>query len=170
MGNLAGFDANSVQPHAGFTVLPGGEYEVVIASSVTKPNKKGTGEYLQLELQVVQGPFAGAKLTDRLNIVNDSPKAQEIALGTLSSICRAVGVLTPQDSSDLHNRPLVAVVAKTLDDRYGERNEVRYYKDRTTLAKGQPVSDPGAPPQPPLFDLPPRGTPGFPPSDDPMPF
>ncbi len=169
MGNLSGFDANKVEPAMGKRLLPAGDYEVVIVSSETKPTRKGDGEMLVLELQVVSGPFQGAKLTERLNIKNPSAQAQEIARGTLSAICRAVGVLTPEDSSDLHDRPLVAVVGLKLDEVYGPKNEVKYYKDRCRLAP-PPPADLGQPPQPPGFDLPPRGTPGFPPADDEMPF
>jgi hypothetical protein len=140
-GNLTGFDANNVQPNS-FDVLPAGEYEAVIVSSVIQPTTKGDGRYLKLELQILNGEFQNRKLWDNLNLWNPSAKAQEIARGTLSSICRAVGVLTPNDSSDLHNKPLRIKVKVEKSDEYGEQNKVVAYKPRN--AGPAPTAAPGS--------------------------
>ncbi len=124
-GNLSGFDAGQVEPNQGFDVLPAGEYEACIVASTMKPTKDGNGKYLELELQILNGPFQNRKVFDRLNLVNSSAKAVEIAKGTLSAICRAVGVLTPQDSSELHNKPLRIKVTVRKSDEYGDGNEVK---------------------------------------------
>jgi hypothetical protein len=134
-GNLSGFDAGAVAPNTGFDVLPAGEYDVVIVSSVVEPTSKGDGKFLKLELQVLNGEFQNRKLWDRLNLWNPSAKATEIARGTLSAICRAVGVLTPGDSSELHNRPLRIKVKVEKSEEYGEQNKVTGYKPRN----GQPA-------------------------------
>jgi hypothetical protein len=134
-GNLSdlSFDAKAVEPSSGFDLLPPGDYEVAIVSSDTQNTKAGTGKMVNLELQVLVGKFKGRKLFDRLNLWNPSAKAVEIARGTLSAICRAVGVLTPNDTSDLHNRPLVVKVVITKDPQYGDKNEVKAYKPRTAV-------------------------------------
>lgn len=126
-GNLSGFNAAEVEPQS-FEVLPAGDYDVAIVGSVVQATKAGDGKYLSLELQILNGPHKGRKLFDLLNLWNPSPKAKEIAQGTLSAICRAVGVLTPQDSQDLHNKPLVATVKIRKDEQYGDKNEVKGYK------------------------------------------
>ena len=128
-GNLGGFNAADVEPQS-FETLPAGDYEVAIVGSIVQANKAGTGKYLSLEMQVVSGQHKGRKLFDRLNLWNPNDKAVEIAKGTLSSICRAVGVLTPNDSADLHNRPLVASVKIEKSDQYGDKNVIRGYKRR----------------------------------------
>ncbi len=133
-GNLSGFDAGAVQPNQGFDVLPAGEYDVCIVSSAIETTAKGDGKFLKLELQVLNGEFQNRRVFDRLNLWNPSAKAQEIARGTLSAICRAVGVLTPNDSSDLHNKPLRVKVTVRKSDEYGEQNEVKAYRPRN----GQP--------------------------------
>jgi hypothetical protein len=152
-GNLAGFDANNVQPNS-FDVLPAGEYDAVIVSSVVEPTSKGDGKFLKLELQVLNGEYQNRKLTSRLNLWNPSAKAQEIARGELSSICRAVGVLTPNDSSDLHNKPLRVKVIVRKSDEYGDQNEIKAYKPRNAgpgpaapggNGKPWPASPPAAP-------------------------
>lgn len=141
-GNLSGFDAGAVAPNEGFDVLPAGEYDVVIVSSVVEPTSKGDGKFLKLKLQVLNGEFQNRRLWDRLNLWNPSAKAVEIAKGTLSAICRAVGVLTPGDSSELHNKPLRVKVKVEKSEEYGEQNKVTGYKPRN----GQPAA--AAPTQP----------------------
>jgi hypothetical protein len=68
-----------------------------------------------------------------LHLWNNSQKAVEIAQGTLSAICRAVNVLNPQDTSDLHNRPLVAKVGIEVDPTYGKKNRVNGFKACTAI-------------------------------------
>ena len=111
MASLQGFDASKVDPGSSFPVMPAGEYDVVIVGSEMKTTNNGNGSYLKLEMQVLGGEFQNSRLWDNLNLSNPSEKAVQIARGKLSSICRAVGVLTPQDSSELHNKPLRVKVA-----------------------------------------------------------
>lgn len=134
MGNLSGFDANKYEPQSSFDALPAGWYEAFIANSEKKPTKAGTGEYLQLELEIMGPSHAGRKVWDRLNINNPNDQAVQIALATLSSICRAVGVMTPKDSAELHNKPLMVKLAVSSDAQYGERNEVKEYKAKEQAA------------------------------------
>ena len=83
------FDANTVEP-SNFDVFPAGKYLAQIVASEMRPTKDGRGQYLFLELDILEGPFAGRKLFDRLNLVNDNPDTVDIATRTLSSICRAI--------------------------------------------------------------------------------
>ena len=133
-GNLSGFDANNVQPNEGFTPLPAGEYDAIIVESEMKPTKDGTGKYLQLKLQILNGAYQNRTLFDRLNLVNKNDTAVQIAKGTLSAICRAVNVLTPNDSSELHSKPLSIKVAIRNDQNGNPQNEVKGYKSRHTQA------------------------------------
>lgn len=130
MANLTGFDARTVEPNQGFEALPAGEYPAVIIGSEMKQTKAGDGQFLKLELQILNGPFQNRKLFDRLNLVNKNDQAVQIAKGTLSAICRAVNVLTPKDSAELHNKPLTIKVAVGKDDKGNPNNEVKGYKPR----------------------------------------
>jgi hypothetical protein len=123
------FDANAVQP-ASFDVLPAGEYDAAIVASSMETTSKGLGKYLKLELQILNGPSQNRKVFDNLNLVNPNAKAVEIARGTLSAICRAVGVLTPKDSSELHDKPLRIKLKVTKSEEYGEQNKITSYKPR----------------------------------------
>lgn len=151
MSNLndLNFNAQNEEP-AGFDVLPAGEYDVVITNSEVKPTSTG-GKMLKLQLQVMNGQYQNRLLFDNLNLWNNSQKAVQIARGTLSAICRAVNILTPQDSSELHGKPLRVKVVIEKSDEYGEQNRVKAYKPREagpafTLAAQQPPAANGAAP------------------------
>jgi hypothetical protein len=120
------FDANSVEP-SNFDVFPAGQYLAQIVSSEMRPTKDGRGQYLFLELDILEGQFAGRKLFDRLNLVNDNPDTVDIATRTLSSICRATGQMQVKDSEQLHLIPLIADVrVRPPKGQYGESNSIRY--------------------------------------------
>jgi Protein of unknown function (DUF669) len=144
MADLRGFDANQVEPSRDFEPIPAGKYLAVITDSEMRPNKAGNGHYLQLTFQVVDGPHRGRNLWARLNLGNPNAKAVEIARAELSAICRAVGVLAPTDSVELHNLPLVInVKCKKREDTGELTNEVRGYarKETPPAANSQPQAN-----------------------------
>jgi len=133
MANLNGFDANSVNPATDFEPLPAGKYLAIITDSEMKSTKSGSGNYLELTFQVIDGPFKGRMLWSRLNLDNPNAQAVQIAQGELSAICRAVGVMQPKDSIELHNLPLlVTVKCKKRDDTGDVVNEIRGYAKKET--------------------------------------
>ena len=70
---------------------------------------------------------------------------QKIARGNLSAICRAVGVMQPKDSVELHNLPLViSVKCKKRQDTGEITNEVKGYEAKAAAT--------GRPPQAPIGD------------------
>ena len=142
MADLRGFDAQTVEPNDSFDPVPNGDYLCIITTSEMKPTKAGDGAYLELELQVIEGPYQGRKLWDRLNLNNANETTVKIAKGTLSAICRAVGVLQPTDSCELHDLPLVAKVAcRKRDDTEELTNVIKSYKKRDAMA-AVPASSP----------------------------
>ena len=131
MADLNGFDANSVEPSGDFEPIPAGKYVAAIVDSETKPTKAGTGNFLQLTFQVVEGEYANRLLWDRLNLSNPNATAVQIARGDLSAICRAVDVMAPRDSVDLHNLPLmIRVTCRKRDDNGEITNEIKGYSKR----------------------------------------
>lgn len=146
MADLRGFDAQTVEPNDSFDPIPNGDYLCIITASEMKPTKAGDGAYLELELQVLEGQYQGRKLWDRLNLNNANDTTVKIAKGTLSAICRAVGVLQPKDSCELHDLPmLVKVACKKRDDTDELTNVVKGYKKRDT-GSVTPVAAPAAAP------------------------
>jgi len=130
MANIGqnGFDATHVDPTVDFEHIPVGKYIAEITDSDMRPNSKNTGEYLWLELTVLDGPYAGRKLWAQLNLVNPSSQAVEIAQRELSAICHATGKLRVQDSMELHNVPMEINVKIKNNPEYGPQNVIRGYK------------------------------------------
>lgn len=139
MADLRGFDASQVEPASEFAPLPPGKYVAVITASEMKPTRSGNGAYLELTFQIIEGEFKGRVLWDRLNLDNPHPLAVKIARGELSAICRAVGVLTPNDSCELHNLPLVVTVKQKRDADGEVWNEIAGYAKRESV---RPVQNP----------------------------
>lgn len=131
MADLRGFNAHAVEPNESFDPVPAGEYLCVITASEDKPTKSGNGSYLELEFEVIDGPFKGRKLWDRLNLANPNDLAVKIARATLSAICRAVGVMEPKDSCELHDLPLlVKVRVEKRADTDEPSNVIKGYRSR----------------------------------------
>ena len=138
MVNLSGFDANQVEPSTVFDPIPAGKYLAAIIESSMKPTKSGKGQYLELTFQILEGDFKGRKVWARLNLDNPNAQTVKIARGELSAICRAVGVMAPNDSTDLHNLPvIIGVRCKKRQDTGEITNEVRGFAKREA-ASGKP--------------------------------
>lgn len=130
---LRGFNANEVEPNDLFDPIPAGEYLCVITSSEEKQTKSRNGSYLELEFEVIEGPCKGRKLWDRLNLDNPNETTVKIAQATLSAICRAVNVITPNDSYELHDLPLVCKVRlQQRADSDEMTNVIKGYRARQT--------------------------------------
>ena len=131
MADLRGFDANQVEPTTALDPIPAGKYPAVITESEMKANKAGTGNYLQLTFQIIDGPYKNRVFWARLNLDNPNATAVQIARGELSAVCRAVGVLAPGDSAELHNLPLVIHVrCKKRSDTGEIGNEIKGYSKK----------------------------------------
>ncbi len=139
MPSLSGFDADSVEPMDDFEPIPAGKYVAAITDSELKPTKAGTGEYLQLQFEIIEGEYARRLLWARLNLDNPNPKAVMMAKSELAAICRAIGVPRPTDSSDLHNLPLqIHVRVKRRPDSGELTNEIKGYAPRESQ-QGKPL-------------------------------
>ena len=140
------FNAHEVEPTVAFEAIPAGKYNAVIVDSEMKQTKSGNGSYLELTFEVTEGEYKGRKVWARLNIDNPNADAVKIARGELSAICRAVNVMTPNDSVDLHNLPLeITVKCKRNSDNGEITNDIKGY-----AAKGASVNKAhGAAPQQP---------------------
>ena len=138
MADLRGFDANNVEPATPFEAIPAGKYLAMITQSEMKPNKSGTGRFLEIAFTIIEGEFKNRQIWARLNLENPSSIAMKIAQAELSALCRAVGVMTPNDSVDLHNLPLVIrVKCKKRKDNDEITNEISGYEKREAVT-GKP--------------------------------
>ena len=121
------FDASTVEPTAAFEILPPGKYLAQVVASEMRPTKDGLGQYLFLELDILDGQYAGRKLFDRLNLVNNNPDTVQMAQRSLSALCRAAGKMQVSNSEQLHLIPIIIdVKVKPPKGQYGESNSIRY--------------------------------------------
>ena len=149
MPTLNGFNANEVDPNFAFEAIPAGKYLAVITESEMKPTKSGVGQYLQITFQVIDGEYKGRLVWSRLNLDNPNATTVKIARAELSAVCRAVGVLAPKDSLELHNIPLVITVGHKKRDVNGElTNVIKGYakKDAASARAPATAGNNGAPP------------------------
>ena len=131
MSNLASynFDASTIEPSNSYDPIPTGWYQAIISSSEMKATRDGYGEYLSLTLQVIEGQYANRLVFARLNLKNANDKAVDIARKDLAAICRAVGVMSPQSSEELHDKPLmIKVKVRPAQGEYDASNDIAGYK------------------------------------------
>jgi hypothetical protein len=146
MADLRGFNANDIEPTRDFEPIPAGKYLASVTASETKPNKAGTGAYLEVTFTILEGEYKNRLLWARYNLKNPNEMAVKIAQAELAALCRAVGVMTPRDSVELHNLPLVIKVkCKKRQDNDEIVNEIKGYEKRDA-GGGRPQQAPTSTP------------------------
>lgn len=109
----AAFDSGKHEDMGNFDPIPAGKYPAKIIESDILDTKKKNGKYIQFKFEIIQGEFKGRLIWARLNIINPSSVAVEIAQKELATICRAVGKAVVQDTQELHGIPLLLTVKLT---------------------------------------------------------
>lgn len=142
---LPGFNAFEEPEDDDFGVIPAADYVVIAIGSGMKPTKNGQGQFLEVVFEVLDGQYKGRKLWSRLNLVNANEQAVKIARREWAQLCRAVGIPNPQDSSEVHNKPLIVTV-KVVAGQKREQNEI----DKYHPLNGAPGQAP-APAQQPVY-------------------
>lgn len=140
---LNNFDANTVPE---FEVLPKSEYLVAVVESEMKHPKSGGNPYLSLKMQVLDGPYKNSYVWDSIYLNSKSEKGHAFAQRHLASLCRATGIMTPKNSSELHGKPIVASVYIDSQDGFPDKNRVSSYRaTKTPMASVQPVAQAAVP-------------------------
>lgn len=129
---LIDFDVSTYEApkRTSFEPLPPGDYNAMITDSQMKVTKSGTGEYLELTIQIIDGAHSGRRLWERLNVFNANKTAEEIGRSQLNGIKQACGVEKLEESEQLHDIPFV--LSLDIDRRDATRNKIMGY----TAAKG----------------------------------
>jgi len=140
MADLTGVNYNEYE-ETSFEPIPAGSYLCAMTSSEMKTTKKGDGQFLKCEFQVLEGEFQNRKLWAYLNIVNPSEVAQNIGRSQMNAICKAVNVLAPSDSCELHDIPMLVVVGLEKDNKDEMRNVCKDFKPKTQVQQSAPSSN-----------------------------
>lgn len=156
MAKLTNFDAEQIQqPNTSARqVLPAGYYLCQIVRSECKPNKKGTGSYLELEMAVIDNAYSATLYTsypliERLNLDHPDERTVEISRQKLAKICLSVGVPRPQDTEELHGLSFGVRVGVKKVEFWGVPRDENVIVDYMTadewgaqMVSGTPLSPP----------------------------
>ena len=150
MADLRGFDAATIEPRKNFEPIPAGKYIAAITESEMKPNKAGTGSYLKLTFQVIEGTYKGRLLWARLNLNNPNATAVQIARESpvLAIICLPH---RPSPSRSFHlprNSRAQRVVDHSADHALHKRTLRHRTFERNFLGPPCPASEGEFPPSP----------------------
>jgi hypothetical protein len=135
------FDSTQYEEWGGdFEAIPAGDYKAIIDASETKNTKDGTGKYLQLTFQIIEGEYKGRLIWDNLNLSNSSQIAEEIAKKKLAKICNCIGKHQVKKSEELHNIPLLIKIG-TKQYNGNNKNIVKNYKAISNNIQPQQIHD-----------------------------
>jgi len=133
-------------PVKSYEPLERGDYQCIVIETSIKTTKAGTGEYIEVVLQVVDGEHSGRRLWDRLNVSNPNKQAEEIARRQLTGLCQAVGMDMGSklaNTEQLHDIPMS--VAVDIDRKDPTRNRIVAYNSLGASSPATaPVSDAAA--------------------------
>lgn len=129
------FDSNQVAP-VSFDALEPGWYNAHIIDSDVKPNSQGTGTYLSLQFEILDGPAKGRKVFQNYTMSHPNDQAVQIGRGQLSKLMKDLQYpVIQQHTGELHNKPvLIKLKKKPAEGEYEERNEIV-----STKVYGSPV-------------------------------
>lgn len=145
MADLSGFDASQHEEMRSYELLPEGKYLAMITESDMKDNSKGTGQLLVLVVTIIEGEHQGRKLWANLNLRHSNVDTVRLAQIELAAICKAVGVMTPKDSNDLHDRPmLITLKIDKRKDTGDLQNKISKYEPRNGASAPQQPAMAGA--------------------------
>lgn len=110
-------DLSKVETESGSKTdfVKAGEYNLMVVDTDVQQNSKKTGFGMKIYYKIIDGPEAGKRVMDLLNIVNENQDAQRIALSRLKTIATLAGHKNPNridDSSELHGLSVRAVVTE----------------------------------------------------------
>lgn len=121
------FDISTYEaPKSDYDPLPKGEYMAIVTESQMKITKAGTGEYLALSMQIIEGKHSGRKIWENLNLHNPNEVAETIARANLKAISEACGFAELDDTDQLNDIPFILVL--DIDRKDATRNRVMGYK------------------------------------------
>jgi hypothetical protein len=108
-----------------FDPLPNGTYSAMISNSDYKATKAGTGHYIELVIDIIDGPHAGRKLWERLNVDNPNKQAEDIARSALNRLLVSCGKPDARNTEAIHDIPFKVDVE--IDRKDSTRNRIAGY-------------------------------------------
>jgi hypothetical protein len=140
-------DLTGVKENETFDPLPAGQYRTIVESAQVKELKNGNGEQVEVTFKVLEpARYESRRLWGRFTIyrgdadfnqagepVNGAAKNQQIGQGQLKSLMKRGGHKNPdllESVEELFGLQTITTVTRKTDD-YGEKNEVKGFKEVT---------------------------------------
>jgi hypothetical protein len=130
MGNLSDLDWEDIDENkaSAGVPLPIGQYLVSIIDSETRDNSNGTGDYLSITYEVIEGEHQGRKIFENLTLNHTNQQAVDIGRAKLKRLVKTVGFNGISDSSELHGQNLTVKVGQRKRKDTGDlANEIKAY-------------------------------------------
>ena len=123
---LLSFNSADVPAEEKLAPIPVGWYKAMVVDSEVKPTSGGNGVRVNLQLKVIDGPYANRVIFDGINHTNPNETAQKIGRARISAYCVAMGVPAFQDTQQLHGIPVEirVKIEKDSTGQYDDRNGV----------------------------------------------
>lgn len=150
-GNL-----DNVEASGSYEPIPPGVYTLRSVEQEMRDTKSGTGSFLAVQFEVVDGDFEGRRVFQNFNLVNANSQAVEIALREIKSWLAACG---QPCGGELTMSKINALEGARFRAKVGiEKDKSGQYEDRNKIARF--IESDGAassPPAAPVADAPPSG-------------
>lgn len=149
MGNLTGYYNPQALPpkESNAGAIPRGIYVAKAEDAKLQNTNKGNGAYVWIQWRI-QGPsYANAVVFDRINIANESIKAQEIGRQTMSQLQAAIGIYI-EDTSQIIGKTCqikVGIEKQDANSEYEPGNNVRDYMPLASSSPAPAAPAPAAP-------------------------
>ena len=131
-----------------YTPIPVGWYTSIITETDVKKTKSGTGIYMSLTHEIMDGEYKGRLIFDMITIENQNEDAQQIGTKQRNSLFAACGKAKIHDTDEFLNIPIkIKVRIGTANEGYDPKNEISDYKNVTDVKKEvKPQASKSSPP------------------------
>lgn len=125
------FDQNEIAEAQkdNYSPIPAGTYIAQINSSEVKSTKAGTGSYLSLGFQIIEGEYEGRMIFQNITLANPNQMAAQIGREQLAQLAGACGIYQLGDSQELHGIPMQIRVGIEVDKtgQYEPSNNIKKF-------------------------------------------
>jgi uncharacterized protein DUF669 len=115
-----------------YSAIPPGYYMAIIRTLEFKKTKKAEADgthygYLNLKIEIIEGPFSGRILFKKLNVESENQKVQEWHRGLVKRIFNIIGKENPENYEEMCGAPIMVEVEVKAPDDYNKNryNEIK---------------------------------------------
>ena len=110
-----------------YTLATPGKYKCEVIDSSEEISAAGN-RYLKLKLSIMEGPHKDTWIWDNLNLYHPTESVQGLARQILGTVTKACGLVDIKDTSELHYKPLSALIdVEPESNGYKAKNVIKKY-------------------------------------------